>query len=497
MLREPPESLKALQLREGQLGKLNWGRGRLQPYESFSSLSAKFCALNCIKPLQFRKFLCVVFGSPDWSPYGLSKGQKVLLASILDEPIEIVNTIQPDDFSLCFPSEVFSIYTDNRFNFHYVTYCPECLRRCYHAFFHELSWLKKCLIHQVDLVQVRKDYASGSRHDSYINLLSNSFREANPRWLRLSEENSIWPNGEVAVFTEIRSWMSRAIRCVTDFELGNPHVLGGTSYELRHLGVLLGRLNWLSPLSIEAESCLATEPSSISAKCITLDETLSAELHNVLSKVALSDLVWFYKRFLLLNGDDNSIQTSVKVEIDAIQARHGKCNCEWGWSRYSGWTRVPQDIWPSGIYLCPFALAQEKLKSEWTDVFSREVGDRGEQAWWSYVNIANRYIDLGIVTAQFSFSFSSPLTPCVNWCLDHRVTEIFHDLVLRDLSLRSAEIANWLDTMDYRNPPPDMAVPPASVIVFGEDRRLAILEWPPTYRVPDSLGSCQNEPIGQ
>jgi hypothetical protein len=71
---------------------INWGRGRLRPYESLGSFAAKVCALNKLQPASFRRFISACLGAsfPAEAPDRLVT---INLAKLLDEPLSVVQTI--------------------------------------------------------------------------------------------------------------------------------------------------------------------------------------------------------------------------------------------------------------------------------------------------------------------------------------------------------------------------------------------------------------------
>lgn len=467
------------------MAEINWGHGRLQPYESLASIFAKFCALNCISPRQARFFLREVFDASGWSPrHGLTVDQERLLAQVLDEPIEIVSTVTPKDFLLFRPSEPFSFRPENQSNSD--AYCPECLKRGYHACFHTLYWLKRCAIHQLDLVPIfpRSLRGVGSEFDTYVLELTVLFREANPRWLVCTNRSSLWPNRGLGVLEEIKRWVLDVHRSIG--YMGNDlEVVGGATYDLRNLGVLLGRLNWLSPLSVAAEDCLAVTPAPLTVRRVLLGKHESSEMRRLLSYATLDQLLWFYKRTMYLESEDSPIATAVRNEIAQIQNHHA-CTCVWGWSRYSGWTRVPPDVWPSATYICPYEAARNELLAGWTSFFAN--GFQGQNEWDAYVRMASRFSNQGLVSLLEETAGQTPGewkigSPCIKWTVENSIAGILLDLVLSELHIRAKEISDWLHCLDHRKPPGDITRTPASIIVFGQPDELVVLEWPPSCSV--------------
>ena len=137
------------------LGEVNWRRGSLWPYESMASVGAKYCHLNKVRPSEFLKFLNR-FSSPvrpiefwKWLDCGSFDDEAMSVA--LREAPEHVARLRWTPF---LPPEGYADGPPNRRIYDpeiHIRFCPECARRGLHAIFHQLPWLRKCLLHEIEL----------------------------------------------------------------------------------------------------------------------------------------------------------------------------------------------------------------------------------------------------------------------------------------------------------------------------------------------------------
>jgi hypothetical protein len=184
------------------LPKINWGRGRLSRYESFTGVSAKFCRLNNLTAKQCREFFTELFKS-----FPVSENQLIIkhIAHVLDEPITIVKTVfWNNDLGW----KYLSIQQKNYYLDHEIAYCPLCLADGYHGYFHEYPWLKKCPIHCIDIE--KESFSLGeTKFDQFVNRLSSLFDQYCPEW-EVSEGKYLCKNAikKIPSFDKFIKWHS-------------------------------------------------------------------------------------------------------------------------------------------------------------------------------------------------------------------------------------------------------------------------------------------------
>lgn len=72
---------------------VNWGHGRILPYESTLSFSFKLCKLNGISPKQLNILMYGITGH-DWYGFELNEAQFKKISRLLDENISIIRTLR-------------------------------------------------------------------------------------------------------------------------------------------------------------------------------------------------------------------------------------------------------------------------------------------------------------------------------------------------------------------------------------------------------------------
>ena len=156
---------------------LNWWRGNLRPYESGGSFIARFCKLNGISPRACLDFFGDEFKRFAWHGEPLSNDEIQRIALLLDEPLEVLDSVCNPTLSLC-DAGVYTVRPPQRIWRWSVFICPHCAEVGFHSYLHELVWLKCCPFHGVPLRQEnRLDIRASTKFDTYIASLSSTFRE--------------------------------------------------------------------------------------------------------------------------------------------------------------------------------------------------------------------------------------------------------------------------------------------------------------------------------
>ena len=146
---------------------VNWRRGSLRRYESLAGFAAKFCYLNRIGPNEFIRFFEKFIGHfrphEFWDLLDRVDFDIDCFANIIGEPESYVDSMRQVPFR---PPEAYVgtnaklINKDSSID---IFYCPDCIKFGYHAIFHQLPWIKRCLIHGSALQR-----GDGVFHGSYV-----------------------------------------------------------------------------------------------------------------------------------------------------------------------------------------------------------------------------------------------------------------------------------------------------------------------------------------
>ncbi len=145
----------------------SWRKNTLRPFESMASLGAKYCHLNKVSIKVFGEVLAE-FLPPDVStPESTCTVDTVGFnisgfSKMLDEPLALIRSQSARQISLGATfQEVCSV---GNVSFNELRFCPECLADGYHSTLHQLSWLEKCFLHSIPLIEHRIRPKSIHRH---------------------------------------------------------------------------------------------------------------------------------------------------------------------------------------------------------------------------------------------------------------------------------------------------------------------------------------------
>jgi hypothetical protein len=222
---------------------INWGRGRLMPYESFGAFAAKFCELNGLKSRELRNFLNGYLGSEPWNGFGFREPALSKVARLLDEPLAIVRTLATGAWRL--PACFGTFRLEHRAPpFERVRYCPECLGHGFHAGFHEPWWIQKCLLHAEPLnTRWVLDHAAGSAWDSYVETIRTLLlRESAAGALSLRHRPKVLKELGTGRFRSFRRWLRDAQTLSEQLAQSNVIAARGGDYGPWDVHLLLSRL---------------------------------------------------------------------------------------------------------------------------------------------------------------------------------------------------------------------------------------------------------------
>jgi hypothetical protein len=135
-----------------------WRAGALLPNESFSSLLAKLCGFNLVGIGQLSRVLQTFWierpSAPELdllaSPIDSAKWDLAGFARWIGEPPSKLRELS---VARWLPQGMESVGTSPLI-WRRLRYCPMCVRVGYHAVFHQLSWFRTCLLHDLPLTQL-------------------------------------------------------------------------------------------------------------------------------------------------------------------------------------------------------------------------------------------------------------------------------------------------------------------------------------------------------
>ncbi|OIQ74575.1 hypothetical protein GALL_437720 [mine drainage metagenome] len=482
-------SFFAKQKRVSRYPIINWGRGRLLPYESLGSFAAKFCRLNGTTPREFRWFLDELVGVENWTFVGFDTPSVKKVARLLDEKESVVEKLDPDKLQLPGCYGAFNSLSSINQSLEQVTYCPECIKNGYHASFHEYPWLKMCPIHWTNLLKERVgSFGGGSKFDKYVSTLDHLFDHVSMTWLEIDTYSVVTAEIKTDAFRRFIRWIKAVQRIHGVMKARNLITLWGSNYSLDNIDVLLGRVAWATPFPKRFHELFHMKVKRLLPKITEYPIDVTNRLTSLITKIGYADLVWFYKKTVALADEQTKYRELVLKAVDDLKNQDMVHHSEWGWSKGMGWQHVDPDGWPYWGFMTPFHLAVIELKYEWTDFLrdDDQVWQRSSD-WFIYCNLAQRLYESRVVSSAdggqwpFNPSFLTVpfFSPFIKLEIDHDLKSLIEDLLYEEASAHIDEIRSWLKAITKGAAPYETPTEkPSKGNLFNEPGRAYLMTWP-------------------
>ncbi len=349
---------------------VNWGRGRLLPFESNLSFLAKFCLLNHIEyNVCFDFFKTLSLARYLDGGYLESEDEKTM-SKLLHEDISVVSTLNANLFYLqpCFGT--FSYDHEFAYDGKYrgrdrnLFYCEKCMSGFYHASFHSQFWLDYCPIHQSRLTSASmyelRNYSVSSKPMRFIQKYheKNTYKFTstfNRHRIELALSNSIVP--------KLIKWISDVSDYYVSMKSHNIMSMFGDGYKGRDIKSLLGRINWAVPMPDDMRRSLNIEeviPKTVACNIIAVKEFISLS-----EDVGPYGLLEFYLDTLILRHSEEELLFFAKENIDEFESKYSKIpNC-YGILNDQFLVKVDCEGWPYFNIQTPLEYLANKLKQRW------------------------------------------------------------------------------------------------------------------------------------
>lgn len=441
--------------RRNNLPQINWGRGRLRPYESCYSLASKFCRINGVSPNRFRDFISKTCGE-GYALYNMgSKGCRGL-AKLLGEPYSVVKTLSGGKYRPPWLFGLIAVYKKNIQDGNYLSYCPICAQEGYHAFFHQHPWLMKCIIHGEPLKKGNSLVLANSccHFDGLVRDLDCTFSKIDKDWISVGFKFSDLENKilrtRVAGYLK---WLRQLQEKISVFDANR--VSRGIRANVRYVDntVLFSRLKWLQPMPSSVESCLAFDVLDLKPNILPLQEGCFDVVEEFGIHLWWDDLIWFYGITTILTGViDNSI-VRIKNFLNFLSEHTHCCSCHWLFEASTQrWIYFKnRDFCTYGL-MCPYNLAEAFLKAKWLSPLVQGVR-RSDQdyAIHYYLYMAEKMICAGLakktagVDHMSAFASIWESQPYVEWVADERLTSAIQNIISCEAEKDISGILKWFN----------------------------------------------------
>lgn len=457
------------------LPKANWGRGRLQRYQSFLSFAATFCALNLLKPRRFRDYWENSFPRCEGDA-GLSR-----IASFLDEPMDVVETVFGDGWHANFG------WISRREGFPWsntVSYCPACIAMGFHSHFHEDPKLSRCLTHHIELRRSYLPPRVSCRSDQYVESLTQLFEQACESWPVKVAQIQMHSDAEShAQLNEYLRWEDYARHAMDGW-----HGLNCTLHDLpqpyrfSHLDIQLGRLAWGRAMSEKLSDSLVVKPWSVTPIIYQCHDDLAHEMAELVDKLDFTILLRIYRTSKLLEAGEVSYRPLVDNVIDTLVLDHDpeQCQCSWGKTRYAGWMQfASREVRKFYSSLCPHRYAAKELSDEWIRAIPEERGTL-ESALFFYQRGVALLIDrgLGQVISSVGDKWGREL-PLVRLHCSLDALRLLDIILSMLMKAHIEELLHWIAAIRAGTRPDYRDYFPPSVFLVRNHRGIdSVLSWP-------------------
>lgn len=460
--------------KRASLPNINWGRGRLNQYESFLSFSAKFCRLNQLTPKQFRTFWASLFHE--------NANNMQYMANLLNEPFSVVKSVFSNrylDWSILTSNLV--VYRDWQDD---LAYCPKCLAEGYHANFHESCWLAKCPIHNIDLLSEKIHYSSNVKLDRCLITITRLFDSFCPEWAiingkynfcssigsgqyikflkwRISAEESLLKPGHSILATvgskEILDYYPNRKfigECSQLMVLTKTGAIGNIENNLRHL---FKKTILSTKVDVNYFGIKSREEIDAITKCFSI-----------------KDLIELYMLSIIFNKNQSAHLSLAEFAVDSLKIRHPveNCNCIWGIKRSGEIVKfLPGEIKYYGNYLCPYAAAANEIYENWLDKAS--IIDNKSKNYDVLTHVAKT---IGIVSA--AYDLSQKYNPKIQYTFSRYLQKAL-DAILKEMVMAHVDELNyWLSEIEKGGTPENRNVlAPNTFIVKSRNHGLVIVSW--------------------
>lgn len=465
--------------------KINWGRGRLCPYQSQLSLASYFCALNDVNLKQYGIFWgeCLL-GTASCSVFR-SRAELVRVAEILDEPPEIARTLDPSylEIPACYGTFTLSpsYYESSKTR---MSFCPVCIQHGYHASFHEALWLKSCPIHNV---AIERCFIENSQFDSHVRELTKLFRSRNSKWPELFPLDTIWKDhSALSTFRNFLKWIRAAKRTTSRVRASSISYSVGNPYEFQDSGILLGRLAVANPIPEDVQSIFRIPICTGRQSLYPVDRDSIIRIDSISNRVPFEWLLWFHRKAACIRQRETEHRRLAIQLIEKLKNEHLTCHCLWEWDRYSYWQRsTPEHIQESGRY-CPYTYQLAQLKDRWLEFSNDDFGTRDYRTVFQrYTQILRELFEFGTAVGGEEVRERRPQDLVRDWADTLRwfkfipsIESLLDTVLTLQVEACAEVVANWFDAIRADKCPQEIQAA-ESINLMSDNHKAWISAWNP------------------
>lgn len=295
-----------------------------------------------------------------------------------------------------------------------------------------------------------------------------------------------FPEGSEGIaLTELCVWLAVVQRRAALLRAQNIRVLDEPPYLFEHLGLLLGRLATLAPVSDTLAALFLVPPCQQVhvVESLSRDTTLSVA---AIARMRSQDLFFhYYVRTAARLHQPRRFRRLAENEIERLRKEHEVCCCHWKWDRYAGWTPAYPGKIHQGYYLCPYEYAVQTLADSWLNFYPEGMRRRAviqekmiyayESLEWVELGLAE-YVKVPAAVAPVVDEFSNYRLPSLT--LPDDVDEAWDAVIAHRVATHCEALSLWLASITPETPPWREELP-GNVNVFVADDAAWISSWKP------------------
>lgn len=401
------------------------------------------------------------------------------LSRLFDEPLRTIRTI---DRSLYY----FEGIPKNIQYRHYsnvISYCPLCLKKGYHASFHDFFILNKCPIHKISLERsaFSHSYTKGVNH--LADLLNDA---TNNSWLKIKGNLFLQNELSKPLLRILLKWVGEAKIYCERVERNNVFSLNDdTIYSPQAVSELVNRMACAVPPDRKLQSIFSFDIRNIKPTVSYYSCNVVKQFLSIFPcKAYFDDFSFFYKELMIANGSSFPAADYVLMEINNLSMEFSEYKWAWGFSGslWSGkWLQVNPEGWPMWAIMSPLDYTIENLKYKWAGAeVASEINSRRKDARITYRNLGVDFTNDGLVRHRGeSMVDKTPYEiPKFDVTIDSDLLKLIEDVQLNEAKADVALYRYWLK----KTPPASVNLPAFEQISPGGlilDENNAYLQvWP-------------------
>lgn len=467
---------------------VNWGRFRLQRYESMYSIYAKFSALNGISAIEAAEYVSKTIGVARNSPFLTSELQASKLSKLLDEPLSVTLTLKrPNQYFQQWPLDILDS-PSGLVSHDDVIFCLECINLDFHGLFQTSGCIPVCPIHNRPLIRFNSK-AGKSGVDRIVRSLIVAYRQYNHQWPQtIRPSKSARSPSQPENILEYLYWSYHA-------QIRRGQFKNAILWSYRGQG--FGKPDWDS-LDVSTALLAMQETFSSGSEAITsllrnfkkivgYEQVKAYHLDSksvqILSEAFSPGIIQLYELWWTWKGRAWVREQALNKFVSGVSKNHVHCDCQW--LRHQSdkqWIESSRVMSNRSEYLCPHQYVVSFLKKKWGDLDVSVRPRERDQVHWAYVRLAKEMSNKGLVscddlTAGVVLDADSQRPLDLQWRLPEQILAIIERCMSTALELDLSMCSEWLTLIDRGECPSVCKTEPQIAVALLTDSTVEIVKW--------------------